>query len=89
MAFVGTPIDYPTQHFAGHNAFDLAMICSLFALAALSRRVAPLHERRLACPASLALLLLATAGGFLSMAAPQLAPWLACPARSWAGRASR
>ena len=50
MAFVGTPIDYPTQHFAGHNAFDLAMICSLFALAALSRRVAPLHERRLACP---------------------------------------
>lgn len=79
IAFVGSFVAYPTQAIAGHDAFDLVMILALFVMAALSRRLTPLVDRRFARPLSAALLIVATLGGYLSVWHPGLAGLLAWP----------
>ncbi len=85
IAFVGSFVDYPTQHFAGHDAFDLVMVVTLFVFAALHARLTPLHERRWSKPTGVALLVLATVGGFASIWHPSLAPLLAWPCAVFGG----
>lgn len=79
IAFVGSFVDYPTQRIAGQDAFDLAMVVTLFLLSALHRRLTPLRDRRWARPLSAVLLAASTAGGFASVWDLGLAPVLAWP----------
>ena len=79
IAFVGTFIDFPTIQVAGHNAFDFAMIATMFAFAFLARRFTPLWNHRAVRRASIVALLLSTSGAFVALWYPETAPWLAWP----------
>lgn len=79
IAFVGSFVSYPTQQVAGHNAFDLFMIAAMFLCAAFAKCLSPLWRSRKVICASLAALLVATLGGYLSIWAPEVAGVLAWP----------
>ncbi len=79
IAFVGSFVDYPTQHMAGHNAFDVAMIATMFLLAFFAPRVTPLHDRRGLAWTAIAALVVATAGSYFTVWFPGIAMMFAWP----------
>ncbi len=84
VSFVGSFVAYPTQY-GSRLLFDIACVAVLFALAALSRRVSPLFERRGLALCSAVLMALASGLGFLAIARPDLADALGLPASTLGG----
>lgn len=80
IVFVGSFVEFPAADVAGHDAFDLVMIATMFAFAACAKRIGPLFGKRSMYAAAGASLTLSTLGMFASIWAPGWADALAVPA---------
>lgn len=80
IVFVGSFIDFPTQSFAGHDAFDLIMACFLLLFAATAKKIAPFFNKRWVFAVALGAMLFSTACAFTSIFVPSLSPMLSWPA---------
>lgn len=80
IVFVGSFVDFPIKEFAGHDAFDLAMIAFLLLCAAASKTIAPFFNKKWVYGLTVVALLTSTACAFVSLFMPSLAGMLAWPA---------
>ena len=80
IVFVGSFVEFPTAVVAGHDAFDLVMIVTMFACAAGAKRIGPLFGKRSAYVVAGASLTASTLGMFASIWVPGAADALAVPA---------
>ena len=85
LVFVGSFIPFPFEVEPVHDAFDLAMVATLFAGAALARKIEPLYQRSVAYVACGVLMCAATTMAFTALFQPQLAYALALPASVFGG----
>lgn len=79
IVFAGSFIEYPTQEFAGHDAFDLIMAFFLLLSAVLSKKISPFYSRKWVYAATCVSMVAATACGFASIFFPEYASVFAWP----------
>ena len=90
IVFVGSFVEFPAAAVAGHDAFDLVMIATMFVCAACAKRLGPLFGKRSVYVVAGASLTASTLGMFVSIWVPGWADVLAVPWRCcWAASASR
>lgn len=79
IVFVGTFVDFPVNHIAGHNVFDVAMVVTMLTCAFAARRIGTFYGKKPLSLLSGLSLCLATLGVFASMVAPELSSLIALP----------
>ncbi len=79
IVFVGSFVSYPTQSYAGHDAFDVIMVCFLLLSAIASRKISPFYCRKWVYVLTGISMTVATAGSFISVFVPAYAFFLAWP----------
>lgn len=80
IVFVGSFVRFPAASVAGHDAFDLVMIATMFLCAALAKRIGPLFGKRSLYAVSGVALTVSTLCMFASIWIPRSADALAVPA---------
>ena len=80
IVFVGSFVEFPAAAVAGHDAFDLVMIATMFLCAALAKRIGPLFGKRSLYAVSGVALTVSTLCMFASIWIPRSADALAVPA---------
>lgn len=80
IVFVGSFVEFPAAVVAGHDAFDLAMIVTMFTCAALAKRIGPLFGKRSAYVVAGISLSISTLLMFWSIWVPETAGALGIPA---------
>jgi DNA-binding CsgD family transcriptional regulator len=85
IVFVGSFVEFPAAGIAGHDAFDLVMIVTMFTCAALAKRIGPLFGKRAVYGVAGLALTVSTACMFASVWLPGAAPLLAAPAVALGG----
>lgn len=80
IVFVGSFVEFPAAVVAGHDAFDLVMIVTMFLCAAGAKRIGPLFGKRWMYVLAGATLTVSTACMFASIWIPGAAGTLAVPA---------
>lgn len=85
IVFVGSFVDFPIKAFAGHDAFDIAMVFFLLLCAAASKTIAPFFNKKWVYGVALVALLVSTTCTFLSIFIPNAAEVLAWPAVVFGG----
>ncbi|RNL40771.1 helix-turn-helix transcriptional regulator [Paraeggerthella hongkongensis] len=80
IVFVGSFISFPAAEVASHDMFDVAMIATMFACAALAKRVGPLFARKSLYAIAGAALVLSTCCMFVSIGVPSMSAQVGLPA---------
>lgn len=80
LAFVGSFVSFPAAGVAGHDAFDLVMIATMFVCALLAKRTGPFYARKPVYVSAGCALVVSTCCMFASLALPSYAMQLGVPA---------
>ncbi len=80
IVFVGSFVEFPAAAVAGHDAFDIVMIATMFVCAACAKRIGPLFGKRSVYVVAGLSLTASTLGMFASIWVPGWADALAVPA---------